>query len=88
MERTTVSPRGFCRGLTDAAGFEPSKDTIVPRILVIEDEPTIAMGLEDDLRMEGHSVEIATDGVAGESAARSGRHDLVLLDLMLPARDG
>jgi DNA-binding response OmpR family regulator len=60
----------------------------VARILVIEDEPTIAMGLEDDLRIEGHTVEVATDGVAGEAAARTGRHDLVLLDLMLPAKDG
>jgi DNA-binding response OmpR family regulator len=60
----------------------------VPKILVIEDEPTIAMGLEDDLRLEGHEVEVVADGLAGETAARSGRHDLILLDLMLPSKDG
>jgi DNA-binding response OmpR family regulator len=60
----------------------------VPRILVIEDEPTIAMGLEDDLRIEGHTVDVVSDGLSGEQAARSGQHDVVLLDVMLPAKDG
>jgi DNA-binding response OmpR family regulator len=60
----------------------------VPRILVIEDEPTIAMGLRDDLQIEGHTVDLRTDGISGEQAARGGQHDLILLDLMLPGKDG
>jgi DNA-binding response OmpR family regulator len=61
---------------------------IVPRILVIEDEPTIAMGLQDDLRIEGHTVDLCTDGLSGEQSALRGTHDLILLDLMLPGKDG
>ena len=60
----------------------------MPRILVIEDEPTIAMGLQDDLRIEGHTVDLCTDGLSGEQAALRRQHDLILLDLMLPAKDG
>ena len=58
------------------------------RILLIEDEPTIAMGLQDDLRLEGHTVDLVTEGLAGEAAALERRHDLILLDLMLPGKDG
>jgi two-component system, OmpR family, alkaline phosphatase synthesis response regulator PhoP len=60
----------------------------MPRILVIEDEPTIAMGLRDDLTIEGHAVDVATDGRAGEALALERRHDLIVLDLMLPEKDG
>jgi DNA-binding response OmpR family regulator len=58
------------------------------RILVVEDEPTIAMGLHDDLELEGHVVEVVEDGVAAQSAALELRHDLILLDVMLPRKDG
>ncbi len=58
------------------------------RILLIEDEPTIAMGLQDDLRLEGHTVDLVTEGMAGEAAALGRQHDLILMDLMLPGKDG
>ncbi len=58
------------------------------RILVVEDEPAIAMGLHDDLTLEGHTVEAVADGVDGERLALEGRHDLLLLDIMLPGKDG
>jgi DNA-binding response OmpR family regulator len=58
------------------------------RILVVEDEPTIAMGLQDDLQLEGHVVDVATDGAAAEAAALGRQHDLILLDIMLPRKDG
>lgn len=58
------------------------------RILVVEDEPTIATGLRDDLEVEGFSVEVAVDGSAALSRILEGRYDLVLLDLMLPGMDG
>jgi DNA-binding response OmpR family regulator len=58
------------------------------RILVVEDEPGIAMTLEDGLAAEGYAVSLANDGIRGEAAARTGGHDLLVLDLMLPDRDG
>ena len=58
------------------------------RILVVEDEPGIALGLEDDLRLEGYTVEVAADGVTASRLARSGLFDLILLDVMLPGKDG
>jgi len=60
----------------------------VTRILVVEDEPGIALGLEDDLTMEGYQVEIAADGVTAARRAREGGFDLILLDVMLPGKDG
>jgi two-component system alkaline phosphatase synthesis response regulator PhoP len=58
------------------------------RILVVEDEPGIALGLEDDLRMEGYEVEVAADGVTAIRRAREAPFDLILLDIMLPGKDG
>jgi two-component system alkaline phosphatase synthesis response regulator PhoP len=58
------------------------------RILVIEDEEPILMALGDDLRIEGYEVDSASDGVRGLELAREGRHDLVILDVMLPGLDG
>ena len=58
------------------------------RILVVEDEPGIALGLEDDLRVEGYEVEVATDGLTASRRAKEARFDLVLLDIMLPGKDG
>jgi len=58
------------------------------RILVVEDEPGIALGLEDDLRLEGWHVELAADGALGARRAREEQFDLILLDVMLPNKDG
>ena len=60
----------------------------MPRILIIEDEADIASVLADDLRAEGYGAEIAADGEAGLRRAREEKWDLLLLDLMLPRRDG
>lgn len=60
----------------------------MPRILIVEDEPGIALGLEDDLRVEGYDVEVAVDGVAGARRAREAAFDLIVLDVMLPGKDG
>lgn len=58
------------------------------RILVVEDEPGIALGLEMDLKLEGYEVEVARDGDTGLRRARDGGFDLILLDVMLPRKDG
>ena len=60
----------------------------MPRILIVEDEPSIALGLESDLQLEGYDVEVARDGETGLRRAREGAFDLVLLDVMLPRKDG
>jgi len=58
------------------------------RILVVEDEPGIALALEDDLKSEGYEVEVVEDGEAAGRRAREQAFDAILLDLMLPRKDG
>ena len=58
------------------------------RILVVEDEAGIAFALEVDLRTEGYEVAVAANGEDGLRLARDGQFDLILLDIMLPGKDG
>ena len=58
------------------------------RILVVEDEPPLALGLEDDLKLEGYEVEVARDGETASRRAREQSFDLIILDVMLPRKDG
>jgi DNA-binding response OmpR family regulator len=58
------------------------------RILVIEDERTLAGFVEQSLVAEGHAVTVRHDGESGEAAALTGDYALVLLDLMLPGKNG
>ncbi len=58
------------------------------RILVVEDETGIAMALEDDLKQEGYAVETVDNGNEAARRAREGAFDLLLLDVMLPGKDG
>lgn len=58
------------------------------KILVIEDEPGIRLAVKDELEFEGFDVELADDGPGGLAAIRRTRPDLILLDLMLPGRNG
>src|SRR5262249_17935670 len=79
------------RGPAGATREPPTpEETAMPstRILVIEDEHPIRRGVVDALRASGYDVAEAADGAAGqEEAARPGV-DLVLLDLLLPRRNG
>ncbi|MFP5406776.1 MAG: response regulator transcription factor [Gammaproteobacteria bacterium] len=58
------------------------------RILVVEDQRDIADLIAMHLRDLGHQVDCIHDGVSGYDAARSSRYDLIVLDVMLPGRDG
>jgi DNA-binding response OmpR family regulator len=58
------------------------------RVLIIEDNRNLALGLRTNLEFEGHEAEIARDGATGLMRARTRGHDLIVLDLMLPGLDG
>ncbi|MEU8295733.1 response regulator transcription factor [Micromonospora sp. NPDC048909] len=58
------------------------------RVLVVEDERTIAESVAARLRAEGFTVDIAGDGPSAVERFRVGQHDLVVLDVMLPGFDG
>jgi two-component system response regulator QseB len=58
------------------------------RLLLVEDDPMIGAAAREGLRQEGHAVDWVRDGREAETAAAGGLHDLVLLDLGLPRRDG
>ena len=60
----------------------------MPRVLLVEDEPGLVMTLTDRLAAEGYDVVSATDGDTGLQRACSEVFDVVLLDGMLPGRDG
>lgn len=57
-------------------------------VLLVEDDPSIAMGLEMNLTAEGYRVLVAEDGERGLALARAGGIDLVILDVMLPRLNG
>jgi two-component system, OmpR family, alkaline phosphatase synthesis response regulator PhoP len=58
------------------------------RILLVEDEPGLSMTLADLLAAEGYAVESAADGPTGLSKATNGQFDLIVLDIMLPGKNG
>lgn len=58
------------------------------KILVIEDEPGISMAVKDELEFEGFDVELVEDGLTGLESIRGTVPDLVILDLMLPGKNG
>ncbi len=60
----------------------------MPRVLLVEDEPGLVMTLTDRLAAEGYEVVSAVDGETGLQRASSEAFDVVLLDGMLPGRDG
>ncbi|MDQ3293791.1 MAG: response regulator, partial [Actinomycetota bacterium] len=58
------------------------------KILLVEDDVKIALAVKRGLEAEGYSVEVAHDGDDGLWRATEGSHDLIVLDLMLPGRNG
>ena len=58
------------------------------RILIVEDETDIAFALQSDLRLDGYEVEVTSDGIRGAALGREPGWDLILLDVMLPGKDG
>ena len=58
------------------------------RILIAEDDPSIAAGVSASLRQGGHAVDAVTDGAKADAALRDTPYDLLILDLGLPNLDG
>ena len=58
------------------------------KILIIEDDASILLPLEDNLKLEGYEVASAADGCQGLEMARDGHYDLIILDIMLPKLNG
>jgi DNA-binding response OmpR family regulator len=58
------------------------------RILVVEDEASIAFGLRVDLEADGYQVDVSGDGESAVARVRQDAPDLILLDVMLPNKDG
>ena len=58
------------------------------RVLLVEDEPSLVLTLSDRLNSEGYRVETASDGETGLERATIGSFDLVILDVMLPRKNG
>jgi DNA-binding response OmpR family regulator len=61
---------------------------VAKTVLVVEDDPSISMGLEMNLSAEGYLVLMASDGESGLALARQGGIDLLILDVMLPRLNG
>jgi DNA-binding response OmpR family regulator len=59
-----------------------------PKVLVVEDEPTLVDTLQYSLSRQGYEVAVASDGAKALEVARRHRPDLVILDVMLPTLDG
>ena len=60
----------------------------MPRILIVDDEPQIVRGLEDNLRFEGYQTSTAADGPQALAVAAREAPDLILLDIMMPGMSG
>jgi two-component system, OmpR family, alkaline phosphatase synthesis response regulator PhoP len=58
------------------------------RILLVEDEPGLILTLSDRLKSEGYRLQVASDGEEGFALGSSGDHDLIILDVMLPKKNG
>src|SRR5260370_37879966 len=58
------------------------------RVLVVEDDPTLRLVIQDNLGSEGYEVEVAADGACAIRQSRAATPDLIVLDLTLPDCDG
>ena len=58
------------------------------KILVVDDEKLLVKGIKFNLENEGYTVDVGYDGQMAVSMARTGNYDLIILDLMMPLKDG
>jgi len=60
----------------------------MPKILIVEDEPQMRLGLKDNLEFEGYEADFAEDGAIGLQKILENPYDLIILDIMLPKMSG
>lgn len=58
------------------------------KLLVVDDEKVLVKGLKFNLEQEGYTVDVCYDGATAVEMARMGQYDLILMDLMMPGKDG
>jgi DNA-binding response OmpR family regulator len=58
------------------------------KILIVEDEPNMRLGLKDNLEFEGYTVELAENGEDGLNKILDNKYDLIILDVMMPKMSG
>jgi DNA-binding response OmpR family regulator len=85
---TPAAERGFLQPDARDGMADSGPGAIDVEVLLIEDEPGIVDFVQRGLQGEGFRVQAETDGIRGEERALSERVDVVVLDLMLPGRDG
>jgi two-component system OmpR family response regulator len=83
---TVTSPASIARPSSPPAARQEADAPV--RVLVVDDEPSLAELLSSVLRFEGWDVRTAADGLGAVRAAREFRPDAVVLDVMLPDLDG
>jgi len=83
MSQSSMPAAGPVPAPVPLAAAAPGK-----RILVIEDDPSIVLGLRMNLEAEGYSVQVAEDGESGLAQAKQDGPDLIILDIMLPRLNG
>lgn len=66
----------------------PAVDEMKKKILLVDDEPDIALVFKTILENEGYQVVVAIDGIDGLNKAVSERPDLIILDMKMPYKDG
>src|SRR5215510_11664327 len=82
-----VFPRGKARSLL-LRSPRARKKAMNPRILLIEDEQGLVLTLADLFRAEGYEVDTASDGETGLEKGLSREHSIIVLDVMLPKKNG
>lgn len=74
--------------MSAAGGGATGGEQAAPRILVIEDDPSVVHLLTELLQQEGYAVTVAEDGLEGLVKLRTGQPDLAVLDIMMPDVSG
>src|SRR5207253_2894725 len=83
------APGAGGRGIAgSAAGQSTLQGVRMTRILIVEDDPAMAVALRDGFEFEQYQVEMAADGLEGARLANAGGFDMMILDVMLPKQSG
>jgi len=89
LKKMMIGPLNF--GIqTESKGWlkDPSEEVLLMRLLVVEDEKKVASFIKQGLEEEGYAVDVAQDGEDGLAMALDRVHDLIILDIGLPKKDG